>query len=147
MSNRSFAERPDPGDVVDQFHELYYTSDKRTWKDTRWLGTRASKCPLDLWVYQEILFERRPDLIVETGTARGGSALFLASVLDWIGSGRVITIDVRDVPGKPVHPRIEYRVGSSIHPDIVAGVRESLRPGGCRRVRTRQGCGAPGFRG
>ena len=53
-------------------HELYYNSRQRTWKNTYWLGQRAEKCPLDLWVYQEILFETRPDVIIETGTAEGG---------------------------------------------------------------------------
>jgi cephalosporin hydroxylase len=115
--------------IVRDFHELYYSRRRRTWSDTRWLGTRVAKCPLDLWIYQEILFERRPGLIIETGTFEGGSALFLASMLDLIGSGRVITIDLASDDSRPAHPRIEYRTGSSVTPDIVAGVRESVRPG------------------
>ena len=53
-------------------HDVFYTSD---WKPrTSWLGTLTLKNPLDLWVYQEIMFETRPDLVIETGTYRGGSA-------------------------------------------------------------------------
>jgi cephalosporin hydroxylase len=89
----------------------------------------VAKCPLDLWIYQEILFERRPGLIVETGTYYGGSALFLASMLDLIGSGRVISIDTGWDPNPPAHPRIEYRTGSSVAPEIVDGVREAVQPG------------------
>ena len=44
------------------------TSREQTWRNTRWLGTDVLKCPLDLWVYQELLHELRPDLIIETGT-------------------------------------------------------------------------------
>ena len=61
------------------FHQLYY-NDPSTWPNTRWLGTPILKCPLDMWIYQEILWETRPDLIIETGTCNGGSALFLATV-------------------------------------------------------------------
>ena len=67
---------------VDEFHRLYYNSPDRTWQNTFWLGVRAQKCPLDLWIYQEILWEMKPDLIIECGTAHGGSALFLASICD-----------------------------------------------------------------
>jgi cephalosporin hydroxylase len=116
-------------EVVDRFHQLYYDNRRQTWNNTRWLGIPLWKCPLDLWVYQEILFARRPGLIIETGTHRGGSALFLASMLDLIDSGRVITIDVTPRDDRPAHPRIEYRTGSSVAPEIVAGVRESIRPG------------------
>ncbi|MGZ4780188.1 MAG: CmcI family methyltransferase, partial [Thermoanaerobaculia bacterium] len=47
--------------VVDQFHYLYYHQPRRTWLNTNWMGVPVSKCPFDLWVYQEILFEVRPD--------------------------------------------------------------------------------------
>lgn len=112
---------------ADRFHEAFYYA--RLWEKVSWLGVPAYKCPLDLWVYQEILHETRPDVIVETGTARGGSALFLASVCDAIGGGRVVTIDVAENPGRPVHPRIAYVAGSSIDPDVFDRVRGTVRPG------------------
>ena len=72
--------------IVDAFHELYYSrSAESTWQNTRWLGVTAYKCPLDMWIYQEIIFEQQPDVIVECGTCLGGSALFLASLCDLIG--------------------------------------------------------------
>jgi cephalosporin hydroxylase len=118
---------PDPEQIreaVDRFHVVYYSAGWRggTWTSTRWLGVPVQKCPLDLWIYQEILFETRPDLIVEAGTAFGGSALFFASMCDLLAHGEVVTIDVMDVPGRPVHPRIRYLRGSSIAPEIVAHV-------------------------
>jgi cephalosporin hydroxylase len=43
-----------------------------------WLGTQVLKNPFDLWIYQELLARTRPDVIIETGTFAGGSALYLA---------------------------------------------------------------------
>jgi cephalosporin hydroxylase len=82
-------------DTAAAFHRRYY--DSRVWTDTRWLGVPALKCPLDQWVYQELLAELRPGLIVETGTADGGSALYLASISNLLGAGHVVTIDIEAV--------------------------------------------------
>lgn len=111
--------------IVDQFHRLYY-QDPATWRDTYWLGVRTLKCPLDLWIYQEILQELRPQLIIECGTAFGGSAAYLASICDLVGSGRVVTIDIELKPGRPVHPRITYLLGSSVDPGTVAQVHAMI---------------------
>jgi cephalosporin hydroxylase len=121
-------------ELVRRFHELYFTRAPQTWFNTFWLGTPVLKCPLDLWVYQEILFENRPDVIVETGTFHGGSAHFLASICEVLGNGRVITIDIPsgpELPPDPKHPphdRLTYMSGSSVAPETVAAVRESIRP-------------------
>ena len=114
---------PEPG-VTDAFHGLYY--DSAVWKDTYWLGTRAQKCPLDLWIYQEILHETRPDLILETGTAHGGSALYLASVCELLSRGEVVTVDISPFEGRPEHDRITYLTGSSTADDIVAQLEKRV---------------------
>ena len=110
----------EPG-VTDAFHRLYY--DSAVWKDTYWLGTRAQKCPLDLWIYQEILQETKPDLILETGTAHGGSALYLASVCELLGRGEVVTVDISPIEGRPEHDRITYLTGPSTADEVVAEVK------------------------
>ena len=115
--------------IVDDFHKLYYQSSGQTWLNTRWLGVPIQKCPLDLQVFQEIIWETRPDVIVEAGTAFGGSALFMADVLDAVGKGRVVTIDIKDIKGRPQHGRITYLTGSSTSPAIVAKVKSMIRPG------------------
>ncbi len=112
--------------IVDEFHKLYYDLDEKTWGNTAWLGTGVWKCPLDLWIYQEILHEVRPDLIVESGTSRGGSALFLASVCDLLNHGKVVTIDIAEQSGRPQHPRITYLLGSSTSTEIVERVRNLI---------------------
>jgi cephalosporin hydroxylase len=109
--------------TVDAFHRLYYDDLDQTWTQTHWLGAPALKCPLDLWIYQELLTAIRPDLLIETGTAAGGSALFLASCMDMLGNGRVVTIDIDDTPARPHHDRITYLHGSSVDPEIVDRVR------------------------
>jgi cephalosporin hydroxylase len=113
---------------VRRFHDLYY----RRWQagaDTinlSWFGHQLLKCPLDLWLYQELLVRTRPDVVVETGTFRGGSAFFMAMIFDLIGHGRVITVDIGPQPGRPEHPRITYVTGSSTDPAIVARVKAEV---------------------
>jgi len=115
---------------VDEFHRLYYDGVEKTWKDTRWMGATVWKCPLDLWIYQEIIWEQRPDLVVECGTAHGGSALFMANILDLVGRGRVVTIDITDYGARPVHPRIEYILGSSVDAKTLQTVKSKIPPKG-----------------
>ena len=93
-----------------------------TWRNTFWMGHQVLKCPLDLWQYQEILHDLRPDLIVETGTAFGGSALFLAHALDLLGAGRVIT----DRSGTAVGPA--RRTNASPTSPARRSIRRLLQP-------------------
>ncbi len=116
--------------IAEQFHRQYY--DSGVWRNTFWLGVQTQKCPLDLWIYQEILFESQPEMIIESGTASGGSALFLASVCDQIGQGRIITIDIEANTRRPKHPRVEYVVGSSVALEIVNAIK--ARIAGTERV-------------
>lgn len=108
--------------IVDDFHQLYF----ETWDgaqrtlNVNWLGYRATKCPFDMWTYQEILVETRPELVIESGTRLGGTSVFLATVFDLLGTdGRVLTIDVNHDTRFPKHPRIEYLTGSSLDQPIV----------------------------
>jgi cephalosporin hydroxylase len=83
-----------------------------------------------MWMYHEIIWETRPDLIIETGTFKGGSALFFANMYDLLGSdGRVITVDISRCPeGYPEHPRIEFITQSSTAPETVATIRSQICP-------------------
>jgi cephalosporin hydroxylase len=107
--------------IVREFHNLYYNgpgSDGPIFQNTYWMGVPCLKCPLDLWCYQEILVETRPDLIIETGTHAGGSALFLAHICDMLDHGHVATIDLHE-QARPVHRRISYVKGSSSEPRTI----------------------------
>jgi cephalosporin hydroxylase len=80
---------------------------------TSWLGVPIWQNVLDLWTIQETIAEVRPALLIETGTNRGGSALFYAHLMDLLGTGRVITIDIVDM-NELDHPRISFLHGSSV---------------------------------
>jgi len=107
--------------VIDEFHRLGYHH--RGLVD--WMGTPAYKLPSDLLLYQSVIHHTRPDVVIETGTFFGGSALFLAHMMDLVDHGQVITIDTEDAPGystsngekivaRPPHPRIRYVRGDSV---------------------------------
>ncbi len=91
-----------------------------------WLGLPIIQLPQDIVALQEIIWKIKPDLIVETGVARGGSVIFHASLLSMIGKGEVIgiDIDIRDKNRKAIekHPlskKITLMQGSSISKKIV----------------------------
>ena len=114
-------------DIVNKFHSLYYCSPERTWNNTRWMGRRTLRCPLDLWVYQEILFDIKPDIVIETGTNEGGGAHFLASVMDVIGKGKVIGVDIEEMDNRADHERIKYIKGSSINSKTVKSISKIIK--------------------
>jgi cephalosporin hydroxylase len=120
------------GDITNQFHKLYYDSHSmgRTWSNTWWMGHQIMKCPLDLWLHQEILFATKPDIIIETGTYKGGSAYYLASLCDLLGKGKVVSIDVEEYPNRPQHSRITYLQGSSVSDAILESVRAHIQSAG-----------------
>ena len=124
--------------LVDDFSDLYYSKlDQGRGLFTivlSWMGHEMFKCPLDLWIYQEMIVRDKPDLIIEVGTYKGGSALVLAHICDLVGSGRIITIDpdASHDAIRPQHPRIEYVRGSSTDPAIFAKVKKAAE--GCSNV-------------
>jgi len=85
--------------ISDKYH-LYY-NDNKLWEQTKWLGVPIWKNPCDLLVLQELLFKIKPQVIIETGTKFGGSALFFASMLELMEiDGKVITMDIENFVGK-----------------------------------------------
>ena len=102
----------------------------------RWLGRPIIQFPQDIVALQELVWEVRPDVIVETGVAHGGGTVFFASMLELLGGdGRVVGIDVEVRPHNraalrehPLWHRIELIEGSSADPEVVARVRRRLKP-------------------
>jgi cephalosporin hydroxylase len=106
------------GQIGKSFHQVWY--DSGVWQSSvHWQGARILKNPFDMWIYQELIHRTRPDLIIETGTFSGGSALFFAHMLDLNGHGRVVTVDVSPNDVLPEHPRITYITGSSTDSQVV----------------------------
>lgn len=99
-------------------------------RDVQWLGHPIWQFPMDAWVLQEVISTLKPGLIVETGTHRGGSAYYFATLLDLLDiPGKVISIDIA-AEQEIAHPRITYLSGSSTDPAIVSQVREQAAGAG-----------------
>lgn len=97
-----------------------------------WMGRPIIQYPQDILAMQEIIWRVKPDLIIETGVAHGGSAVFYASMLELLGGDRiVVAVDVEIRPhnreameSHPMFPRIRLIEGSSTAPDTLAQVRQ-----------------------
>jgi cephalosporin hydroxylase len=90
----------------------------------KWLGHDLIKTPQDCWVYQEIIYETKPDVIIELGIMFGGATHFFASILDLVGHGEVLGIDISLAKAKPPqNKRITYIEGSSTSEAVLEQVR------------------------
>jgi cephalosporin hydroxylase len=118
--------------VVNRFNELWYSSGT-TWRDNRWMGIPTLQNPMDVWIIQELLVETKPDFVVEAGSYHGGSAAIWAMVLEQVNpKGRVITIDIEDMMKEArdlqiVRERVDFLLGSSTAPEIVADVARRVK--------------------
>lgn len=97
-----------------------------------WMGRPIIQYPQDMIAMQEIIWAIQPDLIIETGIAHGGSLIYYASLLELIGKGKVLGIDIdirehnrKEIEAHPMFKRIQMVQGSSIDRDIVAQVRKA----------------------
>ncbi len=96
---------------------------QRVYEKTHWMGIKTAKCPMDMWAYQELIFKSKTDLVIETGTLMGGSALYFAHLFDNLGRGKVISVDIQPQANLPKHSRIEYITGSSVDEDVLSKIR------------------------
>ena len=92
---------------------------------TSWLGVPIWQNVLDVWTIQETIAEVKPALLIETGTHKGGSALFYAQLMDLMGVGKVVTVDIIDIREQE-HDRVRFIHGSSTDPGVVAEVRQEV---------------------
>jgi cephalosporin hydroxylase len=100
-----------------------------------WLGIPIIQLPEDILMIQELIYKVRPDVIVETGTAHGGTAVFYASMCELLGKGHVISVDVEirkynrlAIQAHPMSHRITLIEGNAIAERVVAQVRQRIQP-------------------
>src|SRR5437867_7044431 len=100
-----------------------------------WLGQPVIRLPEDMIRIQEVIWQLRPDVVVETGVAHGGSPIFYASLFEAMGQGRVIGVDVdirqhnrTAIEAHPLATRVTLVEGSSTAPGTLAAVRHSIGP-------------------
>ena len=96
-----------------------------------WMGRPIIQYPQDMIAMQELIWKIRPDLIIETGIAHGGSLVFYASLLELIGKGEVLGIDIdirehnrTEIEKHPMFKRIKMIQGSSVSPEIAAETKK-----------------------
>ena len=96
-----------------------------------WLGRPIIQFPQDMIAVQELIWKTKPDLIIETGIAHGGSLIYSASILELIGKGKVLGIDIdirehnrKEIEKHPLKKRIIMLEGSSIDENTVKKVKK-----------------------
>ncbi|MBI3684355.1 MAG: class I SAM-dependent methyltransferase [Acidobacteria bacterium] len=115
-------------ELMKLFHDI------PVWRHMWFHNAEIEKNPLDLWMMQEILYQLQPDFVIETGTWRGGSALYWAHTLKGMGleKSRVITVDIQDLTKTAAtHPLwkkyVTFFHGSSTDPKIVSEIAKMVR--------------------
>ncbi len=125
--------------ISDDYH-IYY-EENRLWETTNWLGVNIQKNPCDLLIIQELIFNIKPDLIIETGSNKGGSALFFASLCELIGHGNVISVDINlenvqfeEIDKNTFGERIKFISGKSVDPKTVISVFKEIVMNGYEKI-------------
>ena len=101
-----------------------------------WMGVPIIQLPADIMATQEVIWATKPDLIVETGVARGGSVLFMASMLELIGRGKVVGVDIdirahnrASIERHPMAKRVVLIEGPSTDARTLLQVKAEMAPG------------------
>ncbi len=101
-----------------------------------WLGLPIIQWPADILATQEVVWEVQPDVIIETGVARGGSVVFLAALQKLLGDGIVLGIDIdirahnrQAIENHILHDRIVLIEGSSTSSHVIEMIRNHIKPG------------------
>jgi cephalosporin hydroxylase len=100
---------------------------ERIMEGSKYHGIPTLKSPLDFWIYQEILWETRPEVIIEIGNFHGGSLLALAHACDALGTGRILGVDISHdgvYPQVRAHPRVTLLTGDAC--DTLPAVERAL---------------------
>lgn len=110
--------------VLNDYLYMYWSS--KCWTETYWHGYKSYKFATDLIQYQQIIYDVKPDFIIETGIMYGGTTFFLAHMLDLIGHGIVIGIDINKMDNLPEHNRISYIFEDCLNNQCINRVNEIL---------------------
>lgn len=123
--------------LIKGFNQLYHDARHQTWSITNWRGVGVLKAPTDLWIYQEIITDLKPDLIIETGSYHGGSALYMRDVLDKVyPEGEIISIDIshEELRKEARVNGVHYFLGSSVDVEMLARIQYYIDMNECERI-------------
>ena len=125
--------------IFQQSKDLIYNLDQYDYSYLwTWMGIPIIQLPADIIATQEVIWKTKPDIIIETGVARGGSVLFMASILEMMGNGQVIGVDIdirkhnrESIEAHPMSKRVTLIEGGSVDESILKQVRANI-PDGAR---------------
>ena len=125
--------------IFQQSKDLIYDLDQYDYSYLwTWMGIPIIQLPADIMATQEVIWKTKPDIIIETGVARGGSVLFMASILEMMGNGQVIGVDIdirkhnrESIESHPMSKRVTLIEGGSVDESILKQVRANI-PDGAR---------------
>jgi len=109
------------------------SAENRLFYEIDWLGVPIIQTPEDMVLMQELIFKVQPDIIIESGVAHGGSLIYYASLLELLGKGKVIGIDIeirehnrRVIERHPIFKRIELLEGNSVSEETIEKIRKMV---------------------
>lgn len=125
------------GKIFQQSKEMILALDRHDYSYLwSWMGVPIIQFPADVMATQEVIWATKPDIIIETGVARGGSVLFMASMLELMGNGRVIGVDIdirahnrQAIETHPMSRRVTLIEGGSVDDETLARVRAEIPEG------------------
>jgi len=107
------------------------SAENRLTYEIDWLGVPIIQTPEDMILIQELIFKIQPDVIIETGVAHGGSLIYYASLLELLGKGKVIGIDIeirehnrKVIEAHPMFKRIELIENNSTSEETIEKIRK-----------------------
>jgi cephalosporin hydroxylase len=117
--------------IATEFFRLYHG--RGIQRQTYWNGVPIQQTPTDMWMVQEIISELEPDFLIETGTLKGGSALYYAEVLQGLDSAaKIITVDIQGQIDRAMEfpvfrSRVIPLIGDSVGPDTIQRIADLVR--------------------
>lgn len=117
--------------VATAFFREYYG--RRIHRTTYWCGVPIQQTPTDMWMIQQIIAELRPDFLIETGTFKGGSSLYYASVIQGLDiPAKIVTVDIEGQLDKALEypvfrDRVIPLIGDSVGPDTIRRISDIVQ--------------------
>lgn len=130
ISNDGLAVNISKDEITNAFHCLFYLNDvDHSGPTISYHGVPIHKHPGDLFNYQQIIFEQKPDYIIECGAYQGGATLYFAHQLDLVNKGKIISVDICEreeswYPQVQEHERTILIKGSSVDEAVVQQVKD-----------------------
>ncbi len=117
-------------------HEFNVVSNRELYSyNFTWMGRPIIQYPQDMIAMQELIWKIQPDLLIETGIAHGGSLIYYASIMELIGKGHVLGIDIdirqhnrKEIEAHPMFKHISMIQGSAIDLNIIEEVKTYIKP-------------------